>query len=186
MKLVVGISGASGSIYGIELLRSCIELGIETHLIITPWAEQTITRETVYSVEDVVSLASSSYSCNDLAAPPASGSFIHEGMAIVPCSMKTLAAIACGISANLLQRSADVTLKEGRKLVICPRETPLSAIHLENMLKLARLGVVILPPMPAMYVKPGSIQEIVAFTISRLLDQFKIEHDNPGRWGVHL
>lgn len=182
MKIVVGISGATGPIYGIRLLEVLKDFGVETHLILSQWAEKTITVETDYSVDDVKKLASYVYASSNQAAIISSGSFRTDGMAIVPCSMKTLAAISHGYSDNLLSRSADVILKEKRKLVIVPRETPLSEIHLENMLKLARMGAVILPPMPAFYNKPASIDDLVNHTVSRILDQFGIENSVSKRW----
>ncbi len=182
MKIVVGISGATGPIYGIRLLEVLKDFGVETHLILSQWAEKTIAVETDYSVDDVKKLASHVYASSNQAAIISSGSFRTDGMAIVPCSMKTLAAISHGYSDNLLSRAADVILKERRKLVIVPRETPLSEIHLENMLKLARMGAVILPPMPAFYNKPASIDDLVNHSVSRILDQFGIENALSKRW----
>jgi 4-hydroxy-3-polyprenylbenzoate decarboxylase len=182
MKIVVGISGATGPIYGIRLLEVLKDFGVETHLILSQWAEKTIAVETGYSVDDVKKLATHVYAATNQAAIISSGSFRTDGMAIVPCSMKTLAAISHGYSDNLLSRSADVILKEKRKLVIVPRETPLSEIHLENMLRLARMGAVILPPMPAFYNKPASIDDLVNHTVSRILDQFGIENSVSNRW----
>lgn len=182
MKIVVGISGASGAIYGVELLKACKEYGVETHLIITKWARKTIELETAYSVADVMSYADYIYDNINLAAAVSSGSFLHDGMIIVPCSMKTLASIACGYAESLIVRAADVTLKENRKLILVTRETPLNAIHLENMLKLARLGVTIMPPLPAMYAHPKSLDETVLHTVGRILDQFKIRNMKAARW----
>lgn len=182
MKLVVGISGASGAIYGIKLLKACQELGVETHLIVSEWAEKTIVIETPFRVEEVKAMASYCYENHNLSAVLASGSFVHQGMVIVPCSMKTLSAIACGFADSLMARAADVTIKEKRKLVLVPRETPLSAIHLENMLKLANLGVVILPPMPAMYSRPQNLDEVILHSVGRILDQFGITNQLFRRW----
>ena len=183
MRLVVGITGASGVIYGISLLSALKESKVETHLIISPQAYKMIPAETGYTVNEVSAFASCVYSAQDFNAPVASGSFLHQGMVIAPCSMKTLAGIACGYADNLIQRAADVTLKEKRKLVLVPRETPLNAIHLENMLKLARLGVVIAPPIPAFYYNPLTVEDIIYSSIGRILDVFSIENKLVPRWG---
>jgi 4-hydroxy-3-polyprenylbenzoate decarboxylase len=182
MKLIVGISGATGAIYGIRLLEVLKESGVETHLILSSWAEKTILIETSYTVEEVKKLATVVHPSTNQAAIISSGSFRTDGMVIVPCSMKTLAAVSHGYSDNLLSRSADVVLKERRKLVIVPREAPLSEIHLENMLRLARMGVTILPPMPAFYNKPQTIDDIVLHTTARILDQFDIDNHISKRW----
>ena len=182
MKIIVGISGASCILYAIEFLRACTFLKVETHLVMTKWANQNIGLETDYSVEEVIKLASYSYENDNLAAPISSGSFFHNGMVIIPCSMKTLAAIAVGFSDNLITRAADVTIKEQRKLVLVPRETPLSVIHIENMLKLARLNVTIMPPVPAMYIKPNCIDDLILSSVSRVLDQFGIANNISKRW----
>lgn len=181
-KMVVGITGASGAIYGIEFLRTCNEFSIETHLILSDWAEKTIEIETSYTVSEVKSLATYNYDNDNLAAKTSSGSFQHDGMVIVPCSMKSLAAVAYGFSENLIHRSADVTIKESRRLVLVPRETPLSQIHLENMLRLSKMGVTILPPMPAMYINPKSINDVVKHTVSRLMDHLGVENNISKRW----
>lgn len=182
MIILVGISGASGAIYGIEFLKYCAELSIETHLVISKWGEKTIEIETPYSVNQVKEMASINYDINNLAAKMSSGSFLHDGMVIAPCSMKTLAAIAYGISDNLIHRAADVTIKEGRKLVMVTRETPLSAIHLENMLKMSRIGAHIFPPVPAMYVRPESIDDIVRQSVSKIFDLLGIPNSISARW----
>lgn len=183
MRLIVGITGASGAIYGIRLLEVLREIsGIETHLILSKWGEQTIALETSYTVESVRQLASVHHSLDNLAATISSGSFRTDGMVILPCSMKTLASIAHGLSDNLLTRVADVMLKEGRKLVLCPRETPLSPIHLENMLKLSRCGVRIVPPMPAFYNQPQSLDDIIHHSVMKILDQFDIPTELARRW----
>ena len=182
MKLIVGISGASGSIYGIRLLEELRKKGIETHLIISPWGGFTLEKETNYKLDSAKTLASRYYSHEDLSAPVSSGTFKHDGMIIAPCSMKTLSGIAYGFTDNLLIRAADVTIKEGRKLVLLVRETPLNVIHLENMLKLARLGVVIMPPVPAFYTKPASIEEIVEQTVGRACELFNITLDGFKIW----
>lgn len=182
MRLIVAMTGATGAIYGIRLLEVLKKKGVETHLILSRWAEETIKIETSWTVEAVRELASMCYREDELGAALASGSFRHQGMIIAPCSMKTLAAIAHGLALNLITRAADVALKEGRKLILVPRETPLNVIHLENMLKLARLGAVILPPMPAFYHHPRSLQDLVDHLIGRILDQLDIEHELYRRW----
>lgn len=182
MRIVVALTGATGAIYGITLLHQLNKLGVETHLIMSRWARQTIELETNYSPNQVAELASHLHDEDNLAAAVASGSFKHQGMIIVPCSMKTLAGLAHGYAENLIIRAADVTLKEGRPLILVPRETPLNTIHLENMLKLARAGAVILPPMPAFYHHPSTIQDIVNQTVGRILDRLGLENDLVQRW----
>lgn len=182
MRIVIGISGATGAIYGIRLLEALNEATVETHLIISSWAEKTIKIETSYTLEEVKSLASHVYSSSNQAAIVSSGSFITDGMIIAPCSMKSLAAISHGLADNLLARAADVILKERRKLVILPRETPLNEIHLENMLRLAKMGVTILPPMPAFYNKPKNLDDIINHIVARTLDQFGIDNTLTKRW----
>ena len=151
MRIVVAISGASGAIYGIKLLEALRNAGVETDLILSHWAKETIRIETDYPVEEVIGMADHYHDINDLGAAVSSGSYRHQGMVVAPCSMKTLAGIAGGMENNLIIRAAGVTLKEQRKLILLPRETPLTPIHLENMLKLARIGVVMMPPVPALY-----------------------------------
>lgn len=182
MKIVIGISGASGVIYGIEFLRACKKYFIETNLILTHWAEETIKIETSFTIDEVKSLASYTYDNTNMTVSLSSGSFKHDGMVIVPCSMKTLSAIAHGYSISLIHRAADVTLKENRKLILMPRETPLNAIHLESMLKLSRLGTIMMPLMPAMYFKPSSIEDITIHMASRILDQLGVDNDYSKRW----
>lgn len=182
-KMVIAISGATGVIYGIKLLEQLKKLNIETHLIISKWGKKTISIETRYSLKEILGLSSYSYDENDLGACVSSGSFSHSGMAIVPCTMKTLAAISSGISLNLIHRSADVTIKENRKLLLAVRETPMSSIHIENMLKLSKMDVIIMPPVPAFYYKPVTIEEIVNAFVGRILDQFDIGHDLYKGWG---
>lgn len=188
MRLVIALTGASGIIYGIRLLEILKDIDeIETHLILSDWAKQNIRIETSHSLDDVVKYANYQYDVQNLAAPVASGSFKHDGMVIIPCSMKTLSAVASGYSSNLIQRAADVSIKEQRKVVLAVRETPLSVIHLENMLKLARLGVSIMPPIPAFYGRNASLKDIVDHFIGRVLDQFNIDHENLiRRWGNQL
>lgn len=180
--MLVAITGASGSILGIHFLEELLKLDIETELIISESAEIIIKTESDYKIEDVRKLAAKNYKVKDLTASPASGSYKVDTMVIIPCSMKTLAAIANGYSDNLITRAADVMIKERRKLILVVRETPLSAIHLENMLKLSKLGVVIFPPIPSFYYKPTNIDDLIKHTIGRILDQIGIEIDIK-RWG---
>jgi 4-hydroxy-3-polyprenylbenzoate decarboxylase len=182
-RIVLGMTGATGVIYGIRMLEVLRETPVETHLIMSHWARKTIVAETDRKPDAVVELADQVYEEHDLAAPPASGSFLTDGMVIAPCSMKSLAAIATGISENLIHRAADVTLKEGRELLLLARETPLSVIHLENMLRVARAGAMVVPPVPAFYARPSSLEEMVDHTVGRVLDHFGIEVDLVRRWG---
>ena len=182
MKVVVGISGASGAIYGIRILEAFKQLDIETHLVASEWSQKTIAIETNYDMDDVKKLATYYHSSDNQAALISSGSFITDGMIIAPCSMKTLAAISHGYSDNLIARAADVILKERRKLILIPREAPLNQIHLENMLRLNKMGATILPPMPQFYNKPESIDDIVNHTVSRALDQLSIDNNLTKRW----
>lgn len=182
-RIVIGITGASGAILGIRLLEAIRRAGIETHLILSKWAEYTITAETGYTPDEVRALADRTYCAEDLAAAVSSGSFHTDGMIIVPCSMKSLAAIAAGFSYNLITRCADVTLKERRRLVIVPRETPLSSIHLENMLKLSRMGTVVLPPCIGFYTRPEELEDVVSHLVGKMLDLLGVENDLYCRWG---
>jgi 4-hydroxy-3-polyprenylbenzoate decarboxylase len=182
-RLVVGITGASGAVYGIRLLECLRALPVEVHLIISRWARVTIEHETSYTYSQVKDLADEVHGENDQAAAISSGSFPTRGMIIAPCSTKTLAAVASGYSHNLIGRAADVTLKERRPLVLVPRESPLSAIHLENMLRLTRAGAVVLPASPGFYHRPASIAELVDFIVARVLDQLGIENTLAPRWG---
>ena len=183
-RVIIAISGATGVIYAIKLLEALRNnKSLETHMLISPWAERIIQSETNYSVKQVKDYASCSYEINDFTAPIASGSFKTDGMVVVPCSMKTLSAIAHGYADNLMTRSADVVIKEKRKLILVPRETPFSIIHLENMVKLARLGIVILPPIPAFYYHPKSLNEIFDHLTSKILDHLGIENHLYQRWG---
>jgi len=182
MRLIVAMTGASGAIYGISLLEELQKQHIETHLVVSKWAETTITTETEYNLAALRDLATKVHENNDLTASIASGSFLTDGMVVVPCSMKTLAGIAHGYSEDLITRAADVILKERRRLILVARETPLSPIHLENMLKLSRLGVTIMPPMPAFYSRPQSVADIVGQTVERILDQLHLETPQLYRW----
>jgi flavin prenyltransferase len=183
LRLVVGISGASGVIYGLRTLEILHSMKIETHVVLSQWGEKNIEIETDKTIEYVRSLATALYGNDSLAAPISSGSFLHSGMIIVPCSMKTLASIANGYDETLISRAAGVTLKESRLLVVVPRETPLSRIHLQNMLKLAEAGAVILPAMPGFYHKPTSLQDMVDHLVSKIIDQFSIRNNLSRRWG---
>jgi 4-hydroxy-3-polyprenylbenzoate decarboxylase len=181
-RIVVGITGASGAVYGVRLLERFRELDVETHLVASKWARVTIEHETDFSFAEVKELADVVHSENDQAAAISSGSFITHGMVIAPCSTKTLAAIANGFAYNLVCRAADVILKERRKLVLVVRETPLHAIHLRNMLTLTELGAVVAPPVPGFYSVPKTIDDIVDQTILRVLDQLGVNLDSSLRW----
>ena len=181
-KIVIGFSGASGIIYGIRLLEILHSINVQTYLIISEWAKKNIEIETDKSLEYVKSLSSVNYDNFRLDASVSSGSFLHDGMVIVPCSMKSLSSIANGYDDTLISRAASVTLKESRKLIIVPRETPLSRIHLENMVKLQEAGAIILPAMPGFYHKPSTIEEIIDHLVGKILDQLNINHDLFKRW----
>jgi len=186
-RLIVGITGATGTIFGVRLLQMLHGSGVETHLVVSKWAARTLVHETPYSVNEVKDLATRSYGLAEQGAAISSGSFVTMGMVIAPCSMRTLAAIAHGLGDNLIHRAADVILKERRKLVLVVRESPFSEIHLENMLKLARMGVVILPPVPAFYNQPQSLDDMINHIAMRVIDQFDIHLDVMNRWdGVML
>jgi len=182
MRLIVGITGATGVIYGVRLLERLRDAGVETHLVISRWGARTLLHETPYSREQVEALAHAAYAPHDMGAAISSGSFATAGMIVAPCSAKTLGAIAHGYGDSLIHRAADVVLKERRKLLLAVREAPLSDIHLENMLKLSRMGAVILPPMPAFYNNPRSLSDIVEHTVARMLDHFGIEVPGAPRW----
>ena len=186
MRLIIGITGATGVIYGVRLLERLREAGVETHLVISRWGARTLVHETPYSREQVEALAHTAYAPGDMGAAISSGSFQTAGMIVVPCSAKTLGAIAHGHGDGLVHRAADVVLKERRKLLLGVREAPLSDIHLENMLKLSRMGVVILPPMPAFYNNPRSLADIVEHTVARMLDQFGVEVPGAARWSGEM
>lgn len=182
-RLIIGISGSSGIVYGIRLLEILKALPIETHLVVSKAGQLTRAYETELSLNELKALADVYHPCTDIAASIASGSFKTLGMIIAPCSMKTLGEIAHGISSNLLTRAADVVLKERRRLVLLPRETPLSLIHLQNMTTITQAGGIICPPVPAFYNKPQSIDDLVNDTVGRLLDLFDIDNDLVHRWG---
>jgi flavin prenyltransferase len=183
MRLIVGMTGATGAVLGVALLRELREHDeVETHLVLSRWARATIDLEMGLSVRDVTDLADVNYSPDDQGAAISSGSSRTDAMVIVPCSMKTLAGIRVGYADGLVARAADVVLKERRRLVLVPRETPLSEIHLENMLALARMGVAIVPPMPAFYNHPASVDDIVDHLVTRILDQLGIDCTRARRW----
>lgn len=182
MKIIVGITGATGAIFGIRILQMLKSSEVETHLIMSPWAHATIQHETSYSVKDVEGLADHTYSYKDQAARISSGSYRVDGMIVAPCSMKTLSSIRMGLADNLLTRSADVMLKERKKLLLMTRETPLNTIHLENMTALSKMGTIIFPPMPAFYNHPENVNDIIDHLAYRALDQFEIDTHGAKRW----
>jgi 4-hydroxy-3-polyprenylbenzoate decarboxylase len=182
MRIVVGISGASGAIFGIRALEALKALDIETHLILSRWARTTIAHETAYTPDQVEKLASVVHHEENQAASISSGSFKTDGMIVAPCSMKTLAAIRAGFGDTLICRAADVILKERRKLVLLARESPFSEIHLENMLALTRMGAVVFSPVPAFYNRPKTIDDIVHHIVGRMLDQFGLDVPGILRW----
>jgi polyprenyl P-hydroxybenzoate/phenylacrylic acid decarboxylase-like protein len=183
-RLVVGISGASGAILGIDLLKTMRQEfpSWETHLVISEGARLTIAQETSYSIEEVESLATKCHSLENVGASIASGTFKTAGMVVVPCSMKTVAGIAHGMSTNLLLRAADVTIKERRKLVLVARESPLSSIHLHNMTTVASVGAIVMPPVLTFYNHPRSIEEMTRHIVGRILDVFDLEIRGFQRW----
>lgn len=179
---MVAMTGATGAILGIKILIALRRSNVESHLVISKWAEATIKYETDYTPKTVRALADHVHSIHDMAAPISSGSFRTDGMIVVPCSMKTLAAISSGYCDDLIARTADVMLKERRKLVLVARETPLSDIHLKNMLSVTQSGAVIFPPVPAFYIRASSIDDLVDQTVGRILDQFDIDTADFERW----
>lgn len=181
-RIVVGVTGATGAVYAARVLTILRDLGIETHLIMSKWATATLKYETTTTTSDICKLASEVHSFKDVAAPIASGSFLHDGMIIVPCSMKTLASVRAGICDDLISRAADVSLKEGRRLMLVVRETPLSQIHLSNMLFLRQAGAIIFPPVPAFYNKPQNLEDMVDQSAGRMLDCMGIHTDGFRRW----
>jgi len=181
-RLIVGITGATGTIFGVRLLQMLHGSGVETHLVMSKWGARTLIHETQYTIEQVQHMATHNYPLGDQGAALSSGSFVTLGMVLAPCSMRTLAAIAQGQGDNLVHRAADVILKERRKLVLVVREAPLNDIHLENMLKLSRMGVVILPPVPAFYNHPQNLDDMINHIVMRILDQFDIHLDVMNRW----
>lgn len=182
MRIVVGLAGSSSPIYGIRTLEALKEAGVETHLVVSDGARRTIPLESRWTIEKIEGLVAFVYDNHDLAASISSGSFRTDGMIVAPCSMKTLAAIGYSFTQDLLARAADVTLKERRKLVLVPRETPLHLGHLRNMVRATELGAVILPPMPAFYHAPETIDDLINQTVGKILDQFQIDHALFKRW----
>ena len=183
-RLVVGITGATGVIYGIRILETLKSLSVETHLVVTEMGKTTISLETDYAIGAVEKLASHVYPVRDLAAAISSGSFPTDGMIVAPCSARSLSAVANCANDNLLTRAADVTLKERRKLVLLFRETPLHAGHCQLMLDASRLGAIVMPPMPVFYTRPRTIEDIVDQTVGRVLDLWGLEMPQLKRWGV--
>jgi 4-hydroxy-3-polyprenylbenzoate decarboxylase len=183
-RIVVGISGASGIIYGIRILQLLRRLDIETHLVMSRSAQTTLAHETDLSFANVRALADVSYSNADIGAAISSGSFPVMGMIVAPCSIRTLSEIATGVTGNLLSRSADVMLKERRRLVLMVRETPLHLGHLRSMTAVTEAGAIIYPPVPAFYAKPDSVQAIIDHTMGRVLDLFGLDTETVCRWGV--
>lgn len=181
-RLVVGISGASGAIYGARVLDALNELGVESHLVVTRAALLTLSQETDLSVDALSAKATTTHKLADIGATIASGSFRTMGMIVAPCSVKTMSEIATGVTSSLLTRAADVTLKERRPLVLMVRETPLHLGHLRTMTALAEMGAIIAPPLPALYAKPASIMEMVDQSVGRALDLFGLEWDAVRRW----
>lgn len=181
-KIIIGITGSTGSILGVRLLEILSGPNVETHLIISKWGQQTLEHETSYTYDQVTAMADVYYGPGDMGAAVSSGSFRTEGMVVIPCSMASLASISSGQGTHLIHRAADVIIKEQRKLVLVARETPLNQIHLENMLKLARMGVSIAPPMMAFYNHPKKIEAMVDHIVMRVLDQFNITVDTVPRW----
>ncbi|ODV94032.1 hypothetical protein PACTADRAFT_50927 [Pachysolen tannophilus NRRL Y-2460] len=181
-RIIVAMTGASGSIYGIRILETLKKMGIESHLIMSKWAVATIKYETDYRIEDIVAMADYFHGNQEMSATISSGSFVTDGMIIAPCSAKSLAAIRTGLCSDLISRAADVIIKENRKLVLMVRETPLSPIHLDNMTYLSRIGVTVFPPVPAFYVRPNSIDDLVEHTVGRVLDQFNLDTAKFERW----
>lgn len=185
-RLIVGISGASGVVYGLRALEACRQLGVETHLILSKAAAQTLAQETDLSVSDVQARADVSHKVGDIGASVASGSFPTLGMLIAPCSVRTMSEIATGVTSSLLTRAADVTLKERRPLVLMVRETPLHLGHLRTLVRLAEMGAIIAPPLPAFYAKPASLDEMVDQSVGRVLDLFGLSWTSVKRWGQDI
>ena len=184
MRIIVGITGSTGAIYGIRMLEALKDMGIQTHLIMSEWGAKCIAMETLHDPDYAKSIATTSSDDKNMAASISSGTYKTDGMIVSPCSMKTLSAIANGYDDTLVARAAGVAIKESRRLVLMVRETPFSAIHLENMLKLSRLGVVILPPVTEFYTAPNTINDIVNHGVGKCLDQFGLEHNLYKRWGT--
>jgi 4-hydroxy-3-polyprenylbenzoate decarboxylase len=185
-RLVVGVTGATGALYAVRLLQALRQTDVESHLVVSRWGARTLIHETDTTLDQLRALAHHAYKDNDQGARISSGSFLTLGMVILPCSVKTLADIAHGHSGELVTRAADVVLKERRRLVLAVREAPLTEIHLENMLKLSRMGVVISPPVPAFYNRPKTIEDVVDHTVARILDLFGIQIEGAQRWNGEM
>lgn len=185
-RIIVAMTGATGAAIGIKTLQLLRQLNVETHLIISKWAAETIKYETDYTPSAVRALADHAYNSHDLAAPISSGSYHVDGMIVVPCSVKTLAAINAGICDDLVTRAADVCLKERRRVVLSVRETPFSEIHIRNMAEVTRAGAIIAPPVVGFYTRPGTIEDVLDQMVGRLLDLFHLDSNNFERWnGMH-
>jgi 4-hydroxy-3-polyprenylbenzoate decarboxylase len=182
-KIIIGISGATGIIYGVRLLQVLKEMNVETHLVVSKPGDMTRAYETDISVSELRDMADVVYNINDIGAAISSGSFKTMGMIVAPCSIRTLSEIATGVTSNLLTRSADVVLKERRRLVLMVRETPLHAGHLKSMLAVTESGGIIAPPVPAFYTKPNTVDDIINHTVGRILDLFDLEMHSMKRWG---
>jgi len=182
-RMIVGISGASGVIYGVRLLQLLRNAGVQTHLVMSKTAELTFTYETTLKIADVKTLAHETHAIDDMAASISSGSFRTMGMIVAPCSMRSMSEISSGVTTTLLTRAADVTLKERRKLVLLVRETPLHTGHLRSMTALSEMGAIIAPPVPAFYAKPETLEDMVDHTVGRVLDLFDIDVGVAHRWG---
>ncbi len=185
-RLIVGMTGATGVVFGVRLLQALREAEVETHLIVSKWAQRNLAHETGTELDTIRALADVCHAPGDMGATLSSGSFRTDGMVVIPCSVSTLAAIANGTASHLVHRAADVAMKEQRKLVLVVRETPFSTIHLENMLRLSRMGVTILPPVPAFYNHPETVADIVDHVVARVLDQFGISAGFAKRWDGKL
>jgi 4-hydroxy-3-polyprenylbenzoate decarboxylase len=183
MRVIVGITGATGAIYGVRLLEQLRSHGVETHLVLSRWGARTLLHETTYTREQVEALAHTTYKAGDMGAAISSGSFPTVGMVIAPCSIRSMAEIASGATSTLLTRAADVTLKERRRLVLMVRETPLHTGHLRTLMALSEMGAVIAPPVPAFYAKPQTILDIVDQSVGRVLDLFGLQSQRVRRWG---
>lgn len=182
-RIIIAVTGASGTIFAIDLMKKLQSISnVETHGILSAWAKKNLQLETDYSLQDINQLLDYSYNDSDLGATIASGSFLTDAMVIVPASMKTIASISIGLGDNLISRAADVTLKEQRKMIMVPRETPLSTIHLENMTRLSKMGVQMIPPIPAFYNHPQTIQDLVDHQSMKVIDALGIENDIGKRW----
>jgi 4-hydroxy-3-polyprenylbenzoate decarboxylase len=184
-RLIVGISGASGVVYGVRLLQLLRNAGIETHLVMSKTAEVTFAYETRLKIAEVRAIAHTAHVIDDMAAPISSGSFPTIGMIVAPCSIRSMSEIATGVTSTLLTRAADVTLKERRRLVLMVRETPLHTGHLRTMTALSEMGAIIAPPVPAFYAKPATIDDMVDHSVGRMLDLFDIDVGVTPRWGEH-